>query len=195
MDWSVINQVLDEVAVTVGVVVLIVRQSQWRSADLHRMLRLPAIIVALGLVLTATELRNGFAWAPGDWVIIGEFALVAVTGMIMGTVTRFRRRQGELQYRLTTAGLWLWVLFIAIRVGSFVLAAGLGAQLADATGIILLSFGLNRLAAVVVVRRRIEQNRIEHGGLGQPSGGLAAAPARSLSTPAPVGRSVAKNDT
>ena len=165
MDWTTLNQVLDDVAVTVGVVVLIVRQFQWRSADLHRMLRLPAIVVALGVVLTATQLRTGFAWAPGDGVIVGEFALVAVTGTIMGTVTRFRRRTGDLQYRLTPAGLWLWLLFIAIRVGSFVLAADLGAQLADATGIILLSFGVNRLAAVIVVRRRIEQARIDPGGI------------------------------
>lgn len=95
----------------------------------------------------------------------------------MGTVTRFRGRQGDLQYRLTRAGLWLWVLFVAIRVGSFVLAARLGAQVADATGILLLSFGLNRLAAVAVVRRRIRLGRT-----GRPSGDSAAAPVRPLPT-------------
>lgn len=72
----------------------------------------------------------------------------------MGHVTRFRTVDEHLQYKLNTAGLWLWGLFVGIRVGSFYLASALGASLADATGLVLPSFGVNRLAAILVVGRR-----------------------------------------
>lgn len=155
-DWGLANQVLDDVIIAAGIVVLIVRQFLWRSTDLHRMLRLPALILAAALVYLVVELWGGFHWVAADWIVIAELLLVAVTGTIMGHVTRFRTAQGRLQYRLSTAGLWLWLLFVGIRVGSFLLASALGASLADATGLILLSFGANRIAAVLVVRRRAQ---------------------------------------
>jgi hypothetical protein len=154
VDWGTIDQVADDVIVTVGIAILIVRQFIWRSAELRRMLRLPAIIMAVGLGYLVIELWGGFRWVPGDWLIAGELALVALTGTAMGRVTRFRTDQGGLQYKLTTPGLALWAVFIGIRVGMFYLAGALGANLTDQTGLILLSFGVNRLAAAVVVRRR-----------------------------------------
>lgn len=153
-DWDVANRVVDDVLITVGIVVLIVRQFVWRSTQLHRMLRLPVVIIATGLGYLVIELWGGFRWVEADWIIIGELLLVAVTGTVMGFVTRFRRVGQHLDYKLSPAGIWWWALFIAIRVGSFVLASSLGANLADATGLILLSFGTNRLAAILVVRRR-----------------------------------------
>ncbi len=154
MDWGVANQVVDDVIITVGIAVLIVRQFIWRSTHLHRMLRLPVVIIVVGLVYLVIELWGGFRWVPADWIIIGELLLVAVTGTIMGYVTRFRTLDEHLQYKLNPAGVWLWALFMLIRVGSFYLASALGANLTEATGLILLSFGANRLAAIVVVRRR-----------------------------------------
>lgn len=155
-DWGVVNQVADDVIITVGIAVLIGRQFIWRSTQLHRMLRLPVLIIAAGLVYLGFELWGGFRWVPADWIIIGELLLVAVTGSIMGRVTRFRTVDEQLQYKLSPVGVWLWALFILIRVGSFFLASTLGANLAEATGLILLSFGTNRLAAIVVVRGRAE---------------------------------------
>jgi len=78
---------------------------------------------------------------------------VAGTGAAMGRATRFRDEDG-LRYRLTGPGIALWAVFLAIRVASFVLAGVLGARMLDATGLILVSFGVNRLAAALVVRRR-----------------------------------------
>ncbi|MFT4306880.1 MAG: hypothetical protein QM604_08320 [Microbacterium sp.] len=156
-DWGVANQVVDDVIITVGIAVLIVRQFIWRSTQLHRMLRLPVVIIAAGLVYLVFELWGGFRWAPADWIIIGELLVVAVTGTIMGYVTSFRTVDEHLQYKLSPVGVWLWALFILIRVGSFYLASTLGANLPEATGLILLSFGTNRLAAIVVVRRRAEK--------------------------------------
>lgn len=155
-DWGTANQILDDIIIAVGIVTLIVRQFIWRSTQLHRMLRLPVVIIGAGLVYLVIELWGGFHWVAGDWIIVGELALVAVTGTIMGLVTRFRALDAQLQYKLSRAGIWLWVLFIGIRLGSFYLASALGANLAEATGLILLSFGANRLAAILVVRRRAE---------------------------------------
>lgn len=155
-DWAVANQVLDDVILTVGIAVLIGRQFIWRSTQLHKMLRLPGAILAAGLAYLFVELWGGFRWVPADWIIVGELLMVAVTGTIMGHVTRFRTVDDHLQYKLSATGIWLWALFIVIRIGSFLLASAVGANLADATGLILLSFGANRLAAVLVVRRRAE---------------------------------------
>jgi len=156
VDWSAFNQIADYLIVTVGIAVLIIRQSIWRSAELPRMLRLPVLIIVAGIASSMSEIWGGFAWVPADWLIVAELGLVAITGTAMGYATHFRQSAARLQYRLTGAGIILWAIFIAIRVGDFVLASTLGANLADATGLVLLSFGLNRLAAILVVRRRAQ---------------------------------------
>jgi hypothetical protein len=99
-------------------------------------------------------LLQGFRWVPADGLILGELVLVAGTGAAMGYVTGFRGAGRALQHRLTAPGLGLWAVFVAIRVGFFALAAALGANLLEASGVIVLSFGVNRLAASLVVRRR-----------------------------------------
>ena len=153
-DWAAVNGLADEVLVVAGIAVMVVRQFRWRSAELHRLLRLPLLIIGAGTAYLGVELWGGFPWVRGDWFIVAELALVAGTGTVMGHVTRFRTIQGHLQYRLTAAGLWLWLAFVGIRLASFFLAAALGVDLAGATGLVLLSFGINRLAATLVVRRR-----------------------------------------
>ncbi|QHC58928.1 hypothetical protein [Rathayibacter sp. VKM Ac-2760] len=155
-DWDTTNRMVDDVAIAAGIIVLIVRQFLWRSTQLHRMLGLPTVIIGAGLVSLAVELWGGFRWVEADWIIIGELVLVTGTGTIMGLVTRFRTTDAHLEYKLSPAGIWLWALFVVIRVGSLSLASVLGANLAEATGVILLSFGTNRLAAVLVVRKRAE---------------------------------------
>ncbi len=149
-------QIADDVIITVGIAVLIVRQFICRSAELNRMLRMPAVVIAAGIVYLAFELRGGFHWVAADWLIVAELGLVAVTGAAMGYVTHFRRAGRQLQYRLTGVGVILWAVFVVIRLGNFVLANLLGANLAEATGLILPSFGVNRLVAIAVVRRRAE---------------------------------------
>lgn len=156
VDWSAINQVADYVTITVGIAALIIRQFIWRSTDLHRMLRLPVLIIGAGVAYLAFELWDGYAWVSADWLIVAELGLVAITGTAMGYATHFRQTDGRLQYRLTSTGIILWAIFVAIRVGDFALASALGANLADATELILLSFGVNRFAAILVVRQRAE---------------------------------------
>jgi hypothetical protein len=153
-DWGAINQIADNAFITIGIGVLIVRQFIWRSAQLHRMLRLPVLIIVAGFILLITELWGGFDWLPADWFIVAELGLVAVTGTAMGYVTQFRTVESGLQYRLTGIGLALWGVFIVIRIGFFALASIFGANLLAATGLILLSFGVNRVAAITIIRRR-----------------------------------------
>ncbi len=153
-DWVAINSAADNAIVTVGIVILIVRQFIWRSAEVQRMLRLPVILIGLGLIYLLIELGGGFRWLTADWFLLAELGLVALTGTAMGYVTRFRTVDAGLQYRLTGVGVGLWGVFIAIRIGSLALASMVGANLLDATGLILLSFGVNRLAAIAVVCRR-----------------------------------------
>lgn len=154
LSWGTINQIADDAIFTVGIAVLIVRQFIWRSARLDRMLRMPVIIIVAGIVYVIIELAGGFAWVPADWLIIAELGLVAIAGTAMGYATHFREATGNLQYRLTWIGVILWGVFVGVRIGNFALASALGANLAAATGLILLSFGINRLAAIAVVRRR-----------------------------------------
>lgn len=142
---------VDDVLIAVAVGILIVRQFQWRSAEARRMLLMPLLVIAVGLVCLGFEIHG---LQRADWLLVGELVLVAGTGAAMGRVTRFRRADG-LQYRLTGAGIALWAVLLAIRIGSFALASVLGARLLDATGLILVSFGVNRLAASLVVRHRI----------------------------------------
>ncbi len=153
-NWGLINEVIDDVIITLGIAVLIVRQFIWRSAVLDRMLRMPIVIILAGIIYLIVELAGGFAWVPADWLIVAELGLVAITGTAMGYATHFRTTSGSLQYRLTWIGVILWAVFVTIRLGNFALASILGANLAEATGLILLSFGINRLAAIAVVRRR-----------------------------------------
>jgi hypothetical protein len=161
---SAINQIADYVIITVGIAVLTIRQFISRSAELHRMLRLPVLIIGAGIAYLVVEVWGGFAWVPADWLIVLELGLVAITGTAMGCATHFRRSDGRLQYRLTWTGITLWAIFVAIRVGDFVLASTLGANLADSTGLILLSFGVNRVAASMVARRRTKARVVAERG-------------------------------
>jgi len=158
-DWASVNRAVDDAAVVGGIVFLVVRQFRWRSAEPHRMLRLPLVIVAVGVGYLGVELWTAVLWTPADCLVLVELLLVALTGVVMGRVTRFRVVDDRLQYKLTWAGIWLWVLFVAIRVGSYSLAHALGSRLAGATGPLLISFGANRLPSVLVVRARARTHR------------------------------------
>lgn len=177
-DWTGLGRSADDLVVVVGIAVLIVRQFVWRSAQLNRMVRLPLLIIAAGIGYLIPEARHGVPWVAGDGILVGELGLVALTGVAMGHVTRFRAVGDQLQYRLTTPGVWLWAAFVGIRVAFVLLATRYGAELADATGVILLSFGTNRLSAVSVVRRRAHR-WVAPGRVPAQQGAAAAPPGRS----------------
>jgi hypothetical protein len=148
---------MDTIAVIAGIGFLISRQFLWRAADAARLFVLPLCIVGAGVVWVAWEVLRGEPLTLLTLAVVcAEAVLVSATGMAMGWMTQIRERNGVLSYRLVPGGLVLWGVFLAIRVGSFVLAGRLGAHLLDTTGAITVSFGINRLANSVVVRRRIK---------------------------------------
>jgi len=147
---------LDRIAVVVGIAVLIVRQFRWRKADPRTILRFPLALVGIGVLTVAQELVTGTALtARAVALFAAELALVGLLGATMGRLMQFRADPAGWRYRLSPRGIALWALFVAIRIGAFALAARLGVPLLETTGAIVLSFGLNRLASTLVVRRRL----------------------------------------
>lgn len=148
-----------------GIGFLIIRRFFWRLADPARLLRFPMYIIGTGLVWTVWEVAKGeqvTLLAVG--IACVEIALVSLTGVAMGLMTQIRKRNGVLSYRLAPYGLVLWGAFIAIRIGSFVVAGRIGAPLLETESAIMVSFGINRLASSVVVKRRIERRDYESEG-------------------------------
>lgn len=152
LDW------FDTFLITVGIGFLIVRRFFWRPADPEKLLRFPVYLIGIGVVWTIWEVVKGEPLTLlAVAIACAEIALVSLTGAAMGSMTQFRKRNGVLSYRLAPYGLVLWGVFIAIRIGSFVLAGKIGASLLDTNSAIMISFGINRLANSLVLRRRIER--------------------------------------
>lgn len=157
MNGSSLLDLADDILIGAGIAFLIVRQFMWRAADPARLLLMPVIIVIYGIGSVTWDILHGERLKIVDLVVfIVELALVGCTGTVMGVRTRFRRRGQALQYKLDAWGVALWAIFIAIRIGSFLLAAQLDAHALETTGAILISFGANRLASSITVRRRVK---------------------------------------
>ena len=169
VDWKSLDSAVTDVLVLAGVAVLIVRQFVWRPADPRRILRTPLAVLGAGAVLTVVQLHVG-RWEAADWILLAELVLVAMTGAALGSVTRFRGTGADVRYRPTGPGLALWLGFIGIRAASFALASALGADVGGASGLVLLSFGVNRLGASLVVRRRLGSRTAAEGAGAFPRG-------------------------
>ena len=145
---------------TVGIVfllaLLVLRQFQWKAASEARLLRLPAILILAGVVELCINLIRGEILT---WDAIGalavELILVSTIGLIMGRMSILRVLDGQSFYRLTRIGILLWALFLVVRIGSFASASVMDIHILETTGVILISFGLNRLASALILRRRL----------------------------------------
>ena len=148
--------IIETVATVFLLALLVLRQFQWKAASEARLLRLPAILILAGVVEFCVSLFRGEALT---WEAIGaltvELVLVSTIGLIMGRLSILRVLDGQSFYRLTRIGILLWALFLAVRIGSFALARVMGIHILETTGVILISFGLNRLASALVIRRRL----------------------------------------
>jgi len=146
----------DRIVVSVGIVVLIARQFRWRVADPQTILRFPLALIGIGALTFIQQIFGSVPLTARTVALLAaELALVGLLGTTMGWLMQFRVADAGWRYRLSPRGIVLWALFVAIRVGIFALAARFGAPLLETTGAILLSFGLNRLASALVVRRRL----------------------------------------
>ena len=156
MSWSTINATVDDLAVLAGVAWMIARQFTWRP--LAGAVWIPVLLVAAGTAVIAIELILGrLVVHPVDGAMAAaELLLVALTGTAMGCRYRFRDspESHRRQLRLDRSGLLLWAVFLAVRLGSVLLARAVGAHLVETTGAILISFGTNRLVAMLVAQHR-----------------------------------------
>lgn len=152
---------LDTLLVVLGILALIIRQFFWRTATLAGFLRTPLMILTAGALWMAWDALHGELLTGRILEIaLAEAVLVLGTGAVMGLVTQFQPDHDRLRYRLMPAGILLWLIFLGIRVGSFLYADRLGVHLLDTTGAILVSFGLNRLSNALVIRARYERLRL-----------------------------------
>lgn len=147
-----LDAVLTDVLVAAGIVWLVARQFHWRPVG--SMLRIALGVLGVGAAVTVPGAVRMHLAAPDVLVLAAELLLVGATGTAMGTLYRFRTVRGDLQCRLERLGLLLWAVFLGVRVGSFALAHLLGAHGLENTGVLLVSFGTNRLASALVVGRR-----------------------------------------
>jgi drug/metabolite transporter (DMT)-like permease len=141
------------------------RQLRWRPVDPARMLKLPLILGAAGVVLMA---RQTTTVKPVDIVILGLSALLAVvSGAMMGAITRFRRSAADprvTESRTGWLGVAIWFGLMVIRVGLDVAGHRMGSELAVSTGVILLILGVNRLTAALVVSARQHRRPLAMAG-------------------------------
>jgi hypothetical protein len=136
---------------------LMARQLRWRTFDPARVLRMPIVLGAIGLI----ELANlhGVRLTAIDATMFGIEVLLSVgIGALMGRLTVFRTGpDGTLQVRGGWIGAALWVGLIAVRVAFDALGGLLGAHLLTQTGVILLLIAVSRGTAALIIRAREPQ--------------------------------------
>lgn len=141
------------VLAAIGLVVYVIGQQVIGSAVRgKRLIVLPVILTVIGIV----ELGgHGPHVGAMDVVLLAASALLAIAvGLGLGAITRVERRDGHLWTQLPKRGLWLWAGLIAGRLVISALAHVTGAHVAGASGAILLTLGLNRVAQALVVAPR-----------------------------------------
>jgi hypothetical protein len=131
------------------------RQLRWRPADPARALKLPLILGAAGVLLTA---RQATTVKPVDVAILALSALLAVvSGLMMGAITRFRPSPADprvTESRTGWRGVAIWSGLVVVRIGLDVAGHRMGSALAVSTGVILAVLAVNRLTAALVVSAR-----------------------------------------
>lgn len=135
---------------------LIWRQLRWRDFDPARVLRLPIVLGAIGL-LELANLHGAIVTAIDGTLLAIELLMSIGIGAAMGRLAVFRSApngSGALQTRTGWVGASLWIVLIAVRIGFDVLGSSLGAHLLTQTGVILVLLAASRATAALVIRAR-----------------------------------------
>jgi hypothetical protein len=140
-----------EILAVIGVIgYIIYRQIQGEPLRGKRAVVLPAILTVVGYL----NLRGGggthLTHADIGCLVAGVAGSAAI-GLAFGAITRLESRGGYLWSQLPKRGLWLWAALVAWRVAIIVLATGMHAHIAASGATLLLSLGVNRLAAAAVI--------------------------------------------
>jgi hypothetical protein len=141
------------------------RQLRWRPIDPGKMLKLPLILGAVGIVSMA---RQTTTVHPVDVVILAISGLLAViSGAMMGRIARFRTSPADprvAESRTGWLGVAIWFGLVVIRVGLDVAGHRMGSDLAVSTGTILVVLAVNRLTAALVVSARQQRRPLAMAG-------------------------------
>lgn len=140
------------------------RQSTWRPVDVGRMVRIPLILGAIGILALGGQAGGpASSLGPTDVVVVLlEVAVSLGVGAWMGAIAHLRPASGGVrsaawESRTGAAGLVLWGLVVALRIGVDAFGAQLGLAITASTGVILLTLAANRLGRVLLLARRVDQ--------------------------------------
>ncbi|MFD1720362.1 hypothetical protein [Amnibacterium endophyticum] len=142
------------------VALLVWRQLRWTRFDANRVLRLPIVLGALGLLEIATATTAVRLQAVDVAVLVAEVAVAIGVGAAMGARTVFRpspTRFDLWESRTGKAGAALWLVLIAMRVGVSVAGPSLGVHVMASAGVPLLILACARGTAALVARSRAPQ--------------------------------------
>ena len=114
-----------------------------------RVVVLPVVLTVIGF----TDLNSsGHHVRPADvaCLVVGGIA-VALVGVAQAAALRIETRNGFLWGQMPVKALWLWLLLVATRLVTTLVADGVDAKVAASSSTILLMLGINRLAQAAVV--------------------------------------------
>lgn len=140
------------------------RQMQWQSVRIGKMLRMPVVLFAVGLFVAAQTFKNPSILHPhgAEIALIGlEVVLAVLGGLVMGRVTEIATRAGVTSSRLRPAGLGVWFGFLAVRIGLDLFAHTLHFELAASTPLILCMVAIVKATQALVVRDRVERHEAQ----------------------------------
>ncbi len=161
------------ISVLAGIALLIfisIRQLRWQPVALRRLLMMPVILLAVGVVVATRTYSDLGALHPGAgdvMSIVVELALAIVGGLLMGRLTKIETIDGRIKSRLTGPGLAIWFGFIAVRIGMDVLASMTGAELAASAPMILLMVAVVKGTQAFVITQRVNRHQAIGTGTGQ----------------------------
>jgi hypothetical protein len=147
-----------------GLAVLVfvsVRQMTWQTVRLGQLMKLPLIMLAIGVITTANAFSHGNAphFGAADAMIISvELVAAVVGGWLMGRLTQIATIDGRTMSRLRPLGLATWIGFIALRIGFAVIAHVLGAGLASGTETILFMVAIVKATQGLTIRERVNRH-------------------------------------
>jgi hypothetical protein len=150
--------------IVAGLAILIfvsVRQMTWQPVRLGQLMRMPLIMVVIGVIITAETFSSGEVphfGAVDAMIISAELVIAVLGGWLMGRCTQIATIDGRTLSRLRPAGLAAWIGFIAIRIGFAVIAHLLGAGVASGTETILFMVAIVKATQGLTVRERVAQH-------------------------------------
>jgi hypothetical protein len=156
-------QNIASIVLVLGIVVFIgVRQLRWSPIVESRLWRQPVILALVGVFVIYRSLGTATPDVADVALLVVEAVISIGIGCAMGGITRFRplaqpTETARLESSSGRIGLVLWIVYILIRIGFGVWTAYSGSEVLDATGVILVMIGLNRLGRASVLATRLNR--------------------------------------